>query len=276
VIQTGLTRGRRCQSLPGLVGEVVLRWSPLLTLMVAGIGIPTLVVTRVLAQFLEPRTSDGAFPTISMAAAFPPGSDVFMVGMVPVAVCAMIMWLTVVQIFRPRIMVWAGSARERNWLWAGVMTAVLLGVAAAIFLTMLAVITVSVDRPLHVLLSELFFASQTFALLVDTLVALRLRYLVRLATGTSLDLHGKPRLIAVIIPLALFFLFMHVVGGTGVFESWVLERILYTGSEMLICVLFFMYSAFYFFETRDFCKTRFSGHQASPCLNPACASQVET
>lgn len=207
--------------------------------LVSIVAIPTVLITRALAQMYHPELYIDTLPTISKAAAFPPGSTVFAIGMTFASVCIVLGWGCYWVAGRWHIAAPHTPTSEQGWLQAAFGLATLLGIAAGLFLGGLSNISLEDNDPLHVLLSKLFFATQVTAFLIDTVILLRLR---RHATPGMAPAHGgRLYLTPAIVLLSLAFLATFLFKGTGGFTDTMLMRRIYTGSELVVAICCLLY-----------------------------------
>jgi hypothetical protein len=136
--------------------------------------------------------------------------------------------------------------------------AVALGVAAGVFLALLANITLDDDSEVHEIYSIVFFATQVGAFVIDTLLTRRLRQRAAvqglapgvLFFGTRSDL--KTWICWVITADALLFLGVFLEREVELFADRRLLLEIYTAAEFSIAILAFAYAAAYYRQAHAF------------------------
>ena len=242
--------GQILTALPDYRTVEMARFGLLLALGIPVIGVPVILLTRLLSWLYQPRLFDATLPTISKTAAYAPASWLFTPGMTLVAVAIVLAWPISYLLNRREILklVTTSTAAVR----LGILNAVtmLFGIIAGLSLGGLAIINLEVHDPTHMLLSKIFFGMMVLALLCDSLLAQRLgKYALPAANAISNPMPAGMNLrypICLMVSLsAIFFLFMFLTKDTGLIPYPMLERWLYVGSETILCILLLLYSLSY-------------------------------
>ena len=225
---------------------------PLVLLAISLVGIPTVLVVRIIAYIEHPDLFIGTLPTISKTAAFAPGTQIFAIGMTCAAICIIIAWPLAWLVNRRNIERFTDAGYERWLLYSGATLATLSGIVAGVMLAALANVSLEDNDPQHVAFSWGFFISQVVAFIIDTIVALRLRARSRrFGYGYPLiHLNFKPRLTIAISLLALLFLVIYLTKGIAPLDDSMAVRHLYVTTEYLLAVLCLYYPTAYYPEVR--------------------------
>lgn len=227
----------------------IARFGLFLAVAIPVIGIPVILLTRLLAWLYQPQLFETTLPTISKTAAFAPASFLFTPGMSLVSIAIVLAWpisylLNRREIFR---LVTASTAAVRLDL-LNAMT-MLFGIIAGLSLGGLSIIHLEVDSSIHMLLSKIFFGMMVLALLCDSLLAQRLgRYTMPTAdslnvTPAGMNLRYPICLLTSISAIA--FLFMFLTKDTDLIPYPMLVRWLYVGSESALSIFLLLYSLSY-------------------------------
>ena len=222
----------------------------LLALGIPVIGIPVILLTRLLAWLYQPQLFEATLPTISKTAAYAPASWLFTPGMALVAVAIVLAW-PISYLLNRREMLRLVTSRTAA-VRLGILNAMtmLFGIIAGLSLGGLAIIHLEVHDSTHMLLSKIFFGMMVLALLCDSLFAQRLgKYALLAANANTNPTHVGMNLrypICLMVSLsAIFFLFMFLTKDTGLIPYPTLERWLYVGSETILSILLLLYSLSY-------------------------------
>jgi uncharacterized membrane-anchored protein YitT (DUF2179 family) len=226
------------------------RFGLILALGIPVIGIPVVLLTRLLAWLYQPQLFESTLPTISKTAAYAPASWLFTPGMAIVAIAIVLAWPISYLLNRREILRLVTSSTAAVRL--GILNAMsmLFGIIAGLSLGGLAIIHLEVHDPTHMLLSKIFFGMMVLALLCDSLLARRLgKYALPTANVISNPAPAGMNLrypICLMVSLsAIFFLFMFLTKDTGLIPHPMLVRWLYVGSETILCILLLLYSLSY-------------------------------
>lgn len=209
----------------------------LLLVAIPAIGMPTIVLTRLLAWWHQPQLFATTLPSVSKTAALAPGSWVFATGMLLVAGCSILAWPIFRMLNRRAIRSLAPAAAAPSIERLN-SAAALAGVTAGCALGALAVITLEVYDALHMLLSQLFFSALVLALLCDALVAQRL-------PAAPAWMRARLAVCGAVVLFAVVFLFMYVTKDSGLIAERMLVRWLYVGAENLLCLALGAYPLIY-------------------------------
>lgn len=197
------------------------------------VGVPTILLTRLLAWLYQPGLFDGTLPTISKTAAFAPGSLLFTPGMTLVAGAIVLAW-PVAHGVNARAIAQRPAAQARGLTMLN-RAALAAGITAGIALGALSIVTLEVHDPAHVELSKLFFGAQILALLIDGSLSLRL----------DAGAQARKRLCLAVAASAFVFLLAFLVKDADALADSMVVRWIYVGSESLVCVLMLCYSLTY-------------------------------
>lgn len=231
-----------------------------LALCISLVGIPVVIISRILARIHHPELYVDSLPTVSKVAAYAPSDFFFEPGMTLVAICAFICWPMALILNNHRIRAYSTRRFERVMLYTGVFFSVLLGMIASISLAGLAIYSLEDSDSWHMNFSILFFSCQVFAFLLDISATMRLRYLSsRVADdGPKFSLNGKPWVTLVMFVGGVVFLYMFLKKDNNPLESELMTRWLYVGSEQLLIILFLLYPSLYYPEGRHYYGPDFS------------------
>jgi phosphatidylglycerophosphate synthase len=211
------------------------RLGAMLVIFIPLVGIPTILLTRLLAWIYHPALFERTVPTVSKTAAFAPGSFVFTAGMTLAAAAIVLAW-PIVHARNARAIA-AGGARGLVLLNRAALAA---GMTAGFALAALAIVTLEVNDPAHVGLSKLFFGAQVLALLFDGALSLRLDPAARARTRVCLAVAAS----------ALVFLVAFLVKDADALAQSRAVRWIYVGSESVLCILLLCYSLTYLGDFR--------------------------
>ena len=192
-------------------------------------------------------------PTISKAAAFSPGYYIFLAGMLIVCICIITTVFCVYKLYLYRIAKLSLPHVMDRKLKIIMTAGCLLCVSAGLSLGLLSIISLEVNDPVHVGLSILFFASQSFAYIFDTICATRIKKLASAQhlTIDNMSLNGKPQLCIILCVLSVFYLFMFLSKDSALFPDDYFAHQLYTLTEYIWANLAFLYSALYYPEIKN-------------------------
>lgn len=183
------------------------RYAMFLIVAIPAIGIPVVLLTRVAAWLYRPELFEGTLPSISKTAAFAPGAWIFLIGMSAVALCVVLAWPIGHMLNRWDIS--RVSAGRPVALGLAVMNLMgtLLGICAGLALGALAIITLEVSDPTHVMLSKIFFGTKVTAILLNATLGV---WIGRYANAgerpvSALERRGRMWISVTTVILAVFF-----------------------------------------------------------------------
>ena len=230
------------------------RLGSVLAILIPAVGVPTILLARLLAWIFEPRLFDGTLPTISKTAAFAPASMVFTTGMTLVGAAIVLAW-PIAHAFNARSIARLAAGGGLAFLNGAALAA---GVAAGLALAGLAIITLKVNDPAHMGLSKVFFGAQMLALLFDATLAGRLDALARTRREppATLALRAREGLGLAASACALVFLVFFLGKDAAVLPYPMLVRWIYVGSESALCILLLCYPLTYLRDMRQAVLTR--------------------
>jgi hypothetical membrane protein len=175
-----------------------------------------------------------AGPTISRTAAFAPSSLVFAVGICATALAAATGWTAVAFANAPRC-VDAAHARLHR-------AAVACGLVAALFLALLGIVNSNWNGRLHEAFSVVFYASQSFAFLFDTLWWRRLPAASSCGAARRRG-REKAAVCALIFALSTLFLALYLIDKADVLADETALDFAFVVVEYAVSLLCFWYSA---------------------------------
>lgn len=220
-------------------------------------GISTLLLTRYIAYLYHPEVFASSLPTISKAASLDVASQIFSAVMPIIALCVLFAWYMGFLATRERIttLVDKPNAPRLHHL---NRTAVTFGFSSAIFLALLAIVSLEDNNDWHIYFSYGFFISQVLSFAFDSYVLLQIRKHVDNACaehGLGLDL--RPWLCIALVVNALFFYFMYLYKNDPLLVDFVFTRPLYVGSEYLSTFIGLSYATAYLPEVRRYINSVF-------------------
>lgn len=227
----------------------IARYGKFLAVGIPAIGIPAILLTRLLSWLYQPQLFNGTLPSISKTAAYSPGSWLFTPAMTLVAAAIVIAWPISYMLNRREILKLVPPGTDTMRL--GILNAItmLLGMTAGLALGGLSIIHLEVNSPTHMLLSKIFFSTMILALFSDCLLAQRLGKYASTAAARSPNTPGgmglRYPICLLVFIWGLFFLFMFLIKDTELIPHPMLVRWLYVGSESILCILLLLYSLSY-------------------------------
>lgn len=216
------------------------------------VGVVIIFLTRYIFYIYHPSNFEGRVPSISKSAAYAPGSYLFCVGMIIVCILIFITVAHVSNIYHTRINSLMLAEKERRHLQKLCNSGCNIARSAGVFLALLAVISLEVNDPVHIILSFLFFASQNLAFIFDFFCTQKLNHYIRAQDGSSAMLPGRGRaiLFVVITCLSLFYLFMFLTKDSDIYSNNYLAHQVFAVTEYTWATLAFLYPAFYYPEIK--------------------------
>ena len=222
-------------------------------LLVFIIGSPAILLTKLFFYIQNPDFLTRRVPTISKAAAYAPGYYVFCVGMLIVCVCIITTVIFVYKLYLYRIDRLSLPLATERKLKLAITIGCSLCILAGLSLGLLSIISLEINDPVHVVLSILFFAFQSFAYIFDTLSITRIKKLAAInhIKIDNMSLNGKPQLCVILSLLAVFYLFMFLSKDSSLFSDSYFAHQLYSVTEYIWANLAFLYSALYYPEIKN-------------------------
>ena len=216
------------------------------------VGVSIIFLTRYVFHVFHPSYFDGRVPSISKSAAYAPGSYLFCLGMIIVCVLIFITVAHVRNIYHTRINRLTLNENERHHLLKLCNTGCFIGQSAGVFLALLAIISLEVNDPIHIILSFLFFASQNLAFVYDFFCTQKLNRYARAESGNTATLPGKGRaiLFVIITCLSLFYLFMFLTKDSDIYSDNYFAHQIFAITEYTWATLAFLYPALYYPEIK--------------------------
>lgn len=216
------------------------------------VGVMIIFLTRYIFYVYHPSYFDNRVPSISKSAAYAPGSYLFCIGMIVVCVLIFITVAHVRNIYHTRINRLSLTEDERHHLLKQCNAGCFIGQSAGVFLALLAIISLEVNDPVHIVLSFLFFASQNLAFIFDFLCTQKLNHYIRDQAGSTIELPGRGRaiLFVIITCLSLFYLFMFLTKDSDIYSNNYLAHQVFAITEYTWATLAFLYPALYYPEIR--------------------------
>lgn len=220
-------------------------------------GIATLLVTRYIAYIYHPEVFEKSLPTISKAASLDVATQIFAIAMPLIALCVLFVWYMGFLATRERIttLVNHKAAPKLHGLNRIALT---LGFSSAIFMALLAIVSLKDNNQWHMYFSYGFFISQVLSFAVDSFVLIQIRKHVaneRIKHGLGFDL--RPWLGIALFINALFFYFMYLYKNDPLLVDFALTRPLYVGSEYLSTFIGLTYATAYLPEIRRYINAVF-------------------
>jgi len=216
------------------------------------IGVPTLLITRWVFAQHSPNAFVGTLPSISETASAGLAAVIFQWAILASTVCIVTCWWLVLRMNRLRLAHLAAPGQDLRLTSALNLVASLTGMAAGVFLGLLATVNLRTGHDLHILFSVLFFVTQVGAFLLDSWCSIRLRRQCRALDGPSerIAMFGKLAVAGTTLITALFFLYMYNAKDLGVFSDRYLAQQIYVASEYLLAILSFAYPLPTYLELR--------------------------
>lgn len=216
------------------------------------IGVPTLLITRRVFEAHSPNAFVGTLPSISETASAGLAAVIFKWAILAATVCIVTCWSLVLRMNRHRLAHLALPGQDLRLTGALNLAASLIGMAAGLFLGLLATVNLRSGHDLHILFSVLFFVTQVGAFLLDTWCSIRLRRQCRALDGPPerIAMIGKLAVAGTTLTTALFFLYMYNAKDVGAFGDRYLAQQIYVASEYLLAILSFAYPLPTYFEVR--------------------------
>lgn len=216
------------------------------------IGVPTLLITRWVFAQHSPDAFVGTLPSISETASAGLAAMIFKWAILAATVCIVTCWWLVLRMNRLRLAHLALPGQDLRLTGALNLLASLIGMAAGMFLGLLATVNLRTGHDLHILFSVLFFVTQVGAFLLDTWCSIRLRRQCLALDGPAerAAMIGKLAVAGTTLTTALFFLYMYNAKDLGVFGDRYLAQQIYVASEYLLAILSFAYPLPTYLEVR--------------------------
>jgi len=218
-------------------------------------GIAGVIVTRIVAYYVDPAEFARSLPTISKAASIDIATTLFAIVMTIVAIAMIIVWYLGYLATQYKINLVHKHTQQTNLHTLNVI-GVIFGISSAIFLMGLANVSLEDDNDWHMYFSYLFFISQVFSFIFDTIVLAKLR---RLANGKrnefGLGFDARPWVCLAVFIDALFFYFMYSFKESPLLADFEYTRQVYVGSEYLLVMIALTYAIAYFPGIRTYITT---------------------
>ena len=188
------------------------------------------------------------YPTISRAAAFAPSSYFFTCGILVTVLFIITSWL-LGYFYRKHVIM---EVAENRWLLRLNNIEVFLGVAAAIFLALLAIINSEMNGHLHEMFSIAFFSLQIAAFVMDTLMWKLLCSKGAIIQGTTEYRNGVRRIyiFVVLFIAAAIFLGLYLVSEFDLASGNALLKRAFFITEYTVAILCFAYALPYYSEIK--------------------------
>ena len=204
------------------------------------IGVPTILITRVIFLNYHPERFVTSSPSISETASLPPASLFFVALMLVVVACIFVSWPLNAFCNQTRLRLLAGRGVAVTGPTILHWTACLVGLFAGASLAVVAIYNLEDDHDIHLMGSWAFYISQAVSITLDILFVLWVR---RLA-GNPEQGDGLRRRILVAIGIFLgswFFLYMYLSKDYAAPENRYAIQLVYVAAEYFVATFFLAY-----------------------------------